>query len=101
MAEHLSNLLADGGVAVITRGAGPTIVARKGLETFEVPVPPVHEEEIVDTNGCGDAFVGGFLALAVRGVDVDRCVDEGHRCAGVILRRRGCTLDTERDASEG
>lgn len=26
------------------------------------PVPPIEKEKIIDTNGAGDAFVGGFLA---------------------------------------
>ena len=57
----------------------------------------------MDTNGCGDAFVGGFLSrLVVNGANdaeaddrdkVRACVLEGHRCAGCILRQRGCDLD--------
>eukprot|EP00808_Paulinella_micropora_P021868 g71715.t1 len=31
-----------------------------------VPVPPVPHQHIHNTNGCGDAFVGGFLARATR-----------------------------------
>lgn len=32
------------------------------VELTEYPVPKVPEELIVDTNGAGDAFVGGFLS---------------------------------------
>lgn len=61
-------------------------------------MPPVPDTEIVDTNGCGDAFVGGFLSRLVaadaddHGAKILECVVEGHRCAGLILRQRGCNL---------
>ena len=32
------------------------------VELNEYPVPKVADEQIVDTNGAGDAFVGGFLS---------------------------------------
>jgi adenosine kinase len=35
-------------------------------ELKEFPVPLVPRERIVDTNGAGDAFVGGFLAQYVQ-----------------------------------
>ena len=80
----------------------PTVIASCGsggsASALAVTVPPVPYAEIVDTNGCGDAFVGGFLSCLV-GVDADdhgakilECVVEGHRCAGLILRQRGCNL---------
>jgi len=28
----------------------------------KMPIPKMSKENIVDTNGAGDAFVGGFLA---------------------------------------
>jgi len=49
-------------IVVITNGAMPTKIAISGnKENIEVPVDPVLEEEIVDTTGAGDAFVGGFF----------------------------------------
>ena len=53
----------------------------------------VPQAEVVDTNSCGDAFVGGFLRRAALGCELRVCVEEGHRCAGVILRRRGCSIE--------
>jgi sugar/nucleoside kinase (ribokinase family) len=46
------------GTVVITRGAaGSTIVSDSGVEHV-----PAFETEVVDTTGCGDAFVAGFIA---------------------------------------
>ena len=49
---------------VITQGSDPVIAVEHGkLHSF--PVAAIPKEEIVDTNGAGDAFVGGFLAQQV------------------------------------
>jgi sugar/nucleoside kinase (ribokinase family) len=53
-------------IVIITQETEPTIVAYKG-EVNEYPVLLVPPEEIVDTNSAGDAFVGGFLALYIKG----------------------------------
>ncbi len=47
--------------AIVTHGAKPVIVA-DGTEVREFPVAALTKEQIVDTNGAGDAFVGGFMA---------------------------------------
>ncbi|CAB4006454.1 adenosine kinase 2 [Paramuricea clavata] len=43
---------------VITQGNEPTLVVQDGKVT-EYPVSLIKQESIVDTNGAGDAFVGG------------------------------------------
>jgi adenosine kinase len=48
-------------IVVFTHGKEPTILARDGHVTL-TPVKPLDKNLIVDTNGAGDAFVGGFLA---------------------------------------
>lgn len=48
-------------VVVITQGSSETIVAVQGVvRTF--PVEKIPNHLLVDTNGAGDAFVGGFIA---------------------------------------
>ena len=56
---------ARGRIVVITHGAEPTIVVENG-QVSEYKVLPIEASEIVDTNGAGDAFVGGYLAQRVR-----------------------------------
>jgi adenosine kinase len=42
------------------------VICVEGGRLSEYPVPLVPKEKIVDTNGAGDAFVGGFLAQLVQ-----------------------------------
>uniref|UniRef100_A0A7S0WY16 Adenosine kinase n=1 Tax=Chlamydomonas leiostraca TaxID=1034604 RepID=A0A7S0WY16_9CHLO len=76
---------------VFTQGAEPTIVAVGGKVTL-YPVPKVAADSIVDTNGAGDAFVGGFLSQLVYGKDVPECCRAGSYAASVIIQRSGCTF---------
>ncbi|KAK1284680.1 Adenosine kinase 2 [Acorus calamus] len=53
-------------ITVITQGADPVVVAEDGkVKLFPVILLP--KEKLVDTNGAGDAFVGGFLSQLVQG----------------------------------
>merc|ERR1719422_2601852 len=76
---------------VITQGRDPAIVVTNG-EVKEYPVIPIPEKDIVDSNGAGDSFVGGFLARLVEGKSLDECMANGHRIANIILQQPGCTL---------
>lgn len=76
---------------VITQGADPVLVAKDGKVT-EFPVKPVAERDIVDTNGAGDAFVGGFLAQLIQGKPVEECIRCGMYIGNEIIKQSGCTL---------
>ena len=76
---------------VITQGADPTIVAEGGKVLLEHPVKPLTKEELVDTNGAGDAFVGGFLSQLVQGKEIKDCCEAGNYSANVIIKRSGCS----------
>ena len=55
----------------------------------------VKNDEIVDLNGTGDAFLGGFLAMYLKGNRGNRlfsCCKAGNDAASVILRNVGCTF---------
>ena len=52
---------------------------------------PIKPEEIVDLNGAGDAFLGGFLSQYLQKKSIDICCKAGNIIAGVILRNVGCT----------
>ena len=77
-------------VVVITQGASPTILAIQGEETREFPVkkPPT----IVDTNGAGDSFVGGFLAYLALGKSYEEAIQAGAYCAYECIQYTGCTF---------
>lgn len=76
---------------VFTQGAKSTIVVSDGKVT-EYSVEELPKEKLVDTNGAGDSFVGGFLAELVEGKDVAACVKAGHWAARYIIQTDGTTL---------
>jgi adenosine kinase len=80
-----------GRVVVFTQGKDPTVVATNGtIKTY--PVTLVPADKLVDTNGAGDAFVGGFLSQLVNGKDLDECVRAGNYAGGVIVQSSGTQL---------
>jgi adenosine kinase len=83
-----------GRTVVFTQGSKSTIVVRNGVVT-EYKVEELAKEKLVDTNGAGDAFVGGFLSQLVSGKenDMDACVKAGHWAARYIIQTSGTTLD--------
>jgi len=78
-------------MVVITQGADPTIIV-KGDQVSTYPVLPIQPEDILDTNGAGDAFVGGFLCGLVQGKSTEDCVKSGNWAANLIIQRSGCTF---------
>ena len=76
---------------VFTQGADSTIVACEGAVTT-YPVTPLAKELLVDTNGAGDAFVGGFLAKLALGCDLATCVNAGNYAARQIIQVSGCKI---------
>mmetsp|Transcript_1486 Transcript_1486/g.3525 ORF Transcript_1486/g.3525 Transcript_1486/m.3525 type:complete len:356 (-) Transcript_1486:99-1166(-) len=81
---------------VFSQGSEPTIVAFNGEVTL-YPVPKLNFDLLVDTNGAGDAFVGGFLARLAAGFPLAECVRSGHYAARVIIQRSGCTTPEQPD----
>jgi len=79
---------------IFTQGDKCTIVAHKGVVT-EYAVDPLAKELLVDTNGAGDAFVGGFLSQLVQGKDIEARVKAGHWAARFVIQQSGCTLPGE------
>lgn len=78
---------------VITQGGDDTVVARFG-KVSKYPTPPLAEADMVDLNGAGDAFVGGFLARYIEGDSLEACVACGQWAAGHIIKRSGATFDS-------
>ena len=88
-------------IVVVTCGPQPAACCEydhkneklKFKDVFDVhDVPP---EKIVDTNGAGDSFAGGFLSQLVKNKDLRKCMDAGHWAASVIIQRRGCEIPVD------
>jgi len=77
---------------IFTQGSESTIVACNGKCT-EYAVTKIPKEQLVDTNGAGDAFVGGFLAGLLGEKEIGDAVELGHKAATFIIQQSGCTLD--------
>lgn len=77
---------------VITQGAEPVLVAIGAEPVREFPIKRLPKEKIVDTNGAGDAFCGGFLAQLIQGKSIEECVACANYAAGVIIQQQGCTF---------
>lgn len=79
-------------IVVITQGHNPVLLAHDGnITEFEVKL--LKPEEVVDTNGAGDAFVGGFLAQLVMKKSLSTCVKSGIWAARHIIQKSGCTFE--------
>lgn len=88
-------------IFVVTAGTNPAWVCEydfekdcvKYCESFEIRAIP--EELIVDTNGAGDSFAGGFLSQYMRGKSIDQCMKAGHWAASMIIQQIGFVVPTE------
>ena len=84
---------------VITQGKDPVLLAvnqgEQNIIKKEFAIAPVREDKIVDTNGAGDAFTGGFLSQIAIHNDLDTAVRAGIWMAGIIIQRSGCTFPEE------
>ena len=76
---------------IITQGERETVVVQqdKTIEKFKVELV----ENIVDTNGAGDCFVGGFLAGLHQSKPLCECVKMGHDLAAKVISRIGVNFD--------
>lgn len=77
-------------MVIITQGASSTIVASStsssATPTTKVyPVTPLPASAIVDTNGAGDAFAGGFMGAYALGKSVDQAVEVGHKMGAMSV----------------
>jgi adenosine kinase len=79
-------------IVIVTQGCDPCILVENG-EVSEHPVTKLSTDQIVDTNGAGDAFVGGFLAQLAKGKSVKEAIRCGVWAATEIIQVSGCTCD--------
>ncbi|KAF8555109.1 Ribokinase-like protein [Imleria badia] len=76
-------------VVMITQGPESTIVVEGKNPVKVFPVTPIASELIVDTNGAGDAFAGGFLGAYVAGKSLDESVEVGHKMGAMCVQLVG------------
>ena len=88
----------DNRILVITAGSSGAYCAkydykRNKLEfIFQYFANKLNDEEIVDLNGAGDSFLGGFLSEYIKGSSLYDCCKIGTEASSVILRNVGCTF---------
>ncbi|XP_034486209.1 adenosine kinase-like [Drosophila innubila] len=80
-------------IVMITDSECPVLCFQKNGEILAYPVPKVDKSVIVDTNGCGDAFVGGFLSQLVQDMPLDYCIRTGIFASQQVLRIVGVQID--------
>jgi len=78
-------------IVVLTRGAQPTVAVHSSspddIKTYAVNT--VKDEEIVDTNGAGDAFVGGFIGALAAEKSLGEAIEVGHTLATMCVMQVG------------
>ena len=83
---------------VVTDGKKGAIVAKYDYDRDSMDFilrgfpSPVKSEDIVDLNGAGDAFLGGFLSQYMVGKSFEACCKAGNDIAGIIIKNVGCTF---------
>jgi adenosine kinase len=78
-------------VVIFTHGAQETIaVSSSRLDKHNTyPVNVLKDEEIVDTNGAGDAFAGGFIGALAAGKKWEEAIEVGHTLGTMCVTQVG------------
>jgi len=79
---------------IFTHGPDPVLIYSAG-KYMKFDVPPLDKSKIVDTNGAGDAFLGGFLAGLIQDKPLEECVRAGLYTARHILQVSGTQYQGE------
>ncbi|ALC45788.1 CG11255 [Drosophila busckii] len=78
---------------MITDATCPVLCFQENDRVLEYPVPKMDKKSVVDTNGCGDAFVGGFLSQLVQHMPLDYCIRTGIFASQRVLRIVGVQVN--------
>jgi len=88
---------------VVTDGSKGVVTSKfdykRGIVDFITQSFPIimKTEEIVDLNGAGDAFLGGFLSQFMKGCSLHACCRAGNEASSIILKNVGCTFSNTKD----
>ncbi|EDV41974.2 uncharacterized protein Dana_GF17233 [Drosophila ananassae] len=80
-------------IVLITDAVCPVLCFQENDRVLEYPVPKVVKGKVFDTNGCGDAFVGGFLAMFVQHMPLDYCIRAGIFASQQVLNIVGVQVE--------
>jgi len=81
---------------MFTQGSNPVLVYDNG-KFHSFPVPPISSDLIVDTNGAGDSFLGGFLAGLMQDKSLEECIRAAMFTARHILQVSGTQYNVKCD----
>lgn len=82
-------------IVVLTQGDRPIILAQQDGESVSLKkysCKPIPDNEMVDTNGAGDSFAGGFLSQFMQGISLDFCTEMGSYAAREIIKVSGIVV---------
>ena len=65
---------------------------KKKEEHFQTFPHRVNPRDIVDFNGAGDAFLGGFLSQQMLNQTFENCCQLGNKAASVVIKNIGCNF---------
>jgi len=73
---------------IITQGPNSTVAVSEAVldNPKVIPVTRLEDGQIVDTNGAGDAFAGGFLGALVSSKTLDEAVLAGHKLGAMCVQ---------------
>lgn len=82
--RHLQSSFSIGAVTVGENGV--YVFDKSAIHHVPASTPP---SPVIDTNGAGDAFAGGFLFGLSHSYDLPRAAGLGNRCAAAIITHAG------------
>ena len=60
---------------------------------YKIFLKKSKKKNIVDFDGAGDSFLGGFLSQLIQDKNINECCKIGNKAAGVVIRNVGCSFD--------
>ena len=85
-------------IVIFTQGARETVMVTSDEPNNSqlFPVNPLRDDQIVDTNGAGDAFAGGFVGALVAGKNLGESILAGHALACACVQQVSAKLSKRR-----
>lgn len=79
-------------IVIITNNRLPVTCVFGNGDLIEYDVPQINPNEIVDTTGGGDSFLGGFLYSLVSQKSIKKCIEAGCIAATAVIQEHGYTI---------